>query len=100
MRLGPEDIHKGRDVIAIDMLGEKRNVRAIHRRRQPLVHGAQAGNGGEKPQGAARRCQEQGAIGGCQAVGVAAIDIGDHENPGLRRIVEGRGDRHPVRHAA
>ena len=61
------------------------------------VDGAQPVDGGEEAEPAAAGGQEQGAIGGRHLIGIALVDIGDDEDPGQLRIVEGRGHAHAHR---
>ena len=74
------------------MLGEQQQAARLEGRGDALMHGAQPRDRGEQAERAAARRDEQRRISRRDLPDVVARDVGNHEDPGLRRIVERRGD--------
>ncbi len=74
------------------MLGKKRQAARLEGGGDALVHCAQPCNRGEQTECSATRRREQRRVGRRDLSDVVAGNIGNHEDPGLRRIIERRGD--------
>ncbi len=74
------------------MLGEEHQAARLEGGGNALVHGAQPRDCGEQAERAAARRNKQGGVSRRQLPNVVARNIGNHEDPRLRRVIERRGD--------
>ena len=74
------------------MLGEKHQAARLEGRGNALVHGAQPCNRCKEAECSAARRDEQRRVSRRQLPDVVTWNIGNHEDPGLRRIIEWRSD--------
>ena len=93
--LGAEDVDQRSRVHPVDVLGEQHQPGLVERPGDAPMDGAQPGDRREQTEAPAAGGQEQLAVGGGDLIGVVALDVGHHQDPGARRVVEGRGRRHP-----
>ncbi len=92
--LGAEDVDQRGIAHRVDVLGIERAVPPASRSgAMRVMHRAEPGDRGEQAQRPAAGGQEQGLIGAGQLIEIAGGQIGDDEGPGLRRVIERRGDR-------
>ena len=90
--LGAEDVYEGPGRHRVDMLGEQEEALRLEHRGDPLMHRAQPRDRGEKAERTALGGDHQGREGGRDLPQIVARNIGDDQDAGLRRIVEGRGN--------
>ena len=79
------------------MLGEEQGGRRLQGRGDAVVHLAQPGDRGEKAECAAPGRLDQRREPGGDLAEIVARDVGDDEDAGLFRVVEGRGDARAAR---
>ncbi len=73
------------------MLGQQRQAGLVERGGDALLHLFQAADRGEQAQGPAAGGQEQLAISARHLVEIVLAHVAHHQNPGVRGIIEGRG---------
>ena len=90
--LGAKDVDECRGRHRIDVLGEQRKAARFQSWCDALVHGAEPGDRSKQAERATARRDKQSRVSCRDLADVVARDVGNDEYPGLRCIVERRGD--------
>ena len=93
MRLLAEDLQQRLKVHPVDMLRIERQPLRLQPAHQFRMHGTKPANGGEQPQRAAAGRQHQRRHRRRRCLRALALEVVDHKDAGLFRIVEGRVER-------